>query len=238
MQSSSFHDERGATEGAGHLAFDDLGYAIVPEVLPSDECDAIAARVGPGHESVGSRSLLAHPWCTDLAARLRHHPALSTLIGAEDVAVQCTYFEKSASRNWLVPIHQDLSVPVAARVPDPHLAGWSLKEGALFVQAPTELLQRMVAVRLHLDACTARDGPLRVVPGSHRQGVIGPEAATRVRRETAEVDCVAPVGAALAMRPLLLHASSKASGDSRRRVLHFLFGPAHPPNGLRWQHAA
>jgi len=219
-------------------SFDALGYAIIPGILPPDECDAIAARVGAGHESVGSRSLLAHPWCIDLAARLRQHPALSTLIGAEDVAVQCTYFEKSASRNWLVPIHQDLSVPVAARVPDPRLAGWSLKEGALFVQAPAELLQRMVAVRLHLDACTAQDGPLRVVPGSHRLGVIDAEAAPRVRRETPEVNCVAAAGAALVLRPLLLHASSKASGESRRRVLHFLFGPAEPPNGLRWQHAA
>jgi hypothetical protein len=39
------------------------------------------------------------------------------------------------------------------------------------------------------------------------------------------------------MRPLLLHASSKASGSSLRRVLHFLFGPRDLPHGLRWQHA-
>jgi len=218
--------------------FDELGYAIVPGVLSPVECDAVSVRVGADLPTVGSRSLLGNAWCIELAGQLRRHPGLAKLIDAGDVAVQCTYFEKSTSRNWLVPIHQDLSIPVAERVPDPRLAGWSRKEGALFVQAPTDLLARMVAVRLHLDACTARDGPLRVVPGSHRLGVIGAEAATRVRREMSEVDCVAPAGAALVMRPLLLHASSKASGDSRRRVLHFLFGPADPSNGLRWQHAA
>lgn len=40
------------------------------------------------------------------------------------------------------------------------------------------------------------------------------------------------------MRPLLLHASSKATGRSRRRVLHFVYGPAQLPSGLRWHEAA
>jgi len=39
------------------------------------------------------------------------------------------------------------------------------------------------------------------------------------------------------MRPLLLHASSKGTGTSRRRVLHFLFGPRDLPLGLQWQRA-
>jgi hypothetical protein len=43
---------------------------------------------------------------------------------------------------------------------------------------------------------------------------------------------------ALVMRPLALHTSSKATGTSRRRVLHFVFGPAELPYGLQWEHAA
>ena len=39
------------------------------------------------------------------------------------------------------------------------------------------------------------------------------------------------------MRPLLLHASSKATGASRRRVLHFVFGPPALPHGLAWVRA-
>lgn len=38
----------------------------------------------------------------------------------------------------------------------------------------------------------------------------------------------------LLMRPLALHASSKATGSSRRRVLHFVYGPLALPYGLRW----
>jgi hypothetical protein len=32
-----------------------------------------------------------------------------------------------------------------------------------------------------------------------------------------------------------LHASSKATGTSRRRVLHFVFGPRALPYGLEWE---
>ena len=44
-------------------------------------------------------------------------------------------------------------------------------------------------------------------------------------------------GFAMLMRPLLLHASSKARGASRRRVLHFLFGPRQLRLGLAWAKA-
>lgn len=153
------------------------------------------------------------------------------------MAVQCTYFEKSAGQNWLVAMHQDLSIPVAERVSGSGLQGWSEKEGELFVQPPTAVLERLVAVRLHLDECSPTDGPLRVVPGSHTSGRLGPDAASRRRDLHGEVVCTARRGDVLVMRPLLLHASSKAHGTSRRRVLHFLFGPRHLPLGLAWRHA-
>jgi ectoine hydroxylase-related dioxygenase (phytanoyl-CoA dioxygenase family) len=172
-----------------------------------------------------------------MVQRLRRHPMVSAFIPPGAVAVQCTYFEKSVSRNWLVPWHQDLSIPVAARVAESSLHGWSNKEGMLFVQAPPAVLEQMVALRLHLDDCSPQDGPLRVIPGSHVYGVIAPEDERAIRNASSEVICAAERGAALIMRPLLLHGSSKASGASRRRILHFLFGPPRLPFGLRWQHA-
>lgn len=69
------------------------------------------------------------------------------------------------------------------------------------------------------------------------QGVLAPVAAAAVRDAAGVCLCEAEVGAALVMRPLLLHASSKSLGTGRRRVLHFLFGPPSLPHGLRWQTA-
>jgi ectoine hydroxylase-related dioxygenase (phytanoyl-CoA dioxygenase family) len=220
------HHERFATEG----------FALVPGVLSAQECKALARSTSGACASVaGTRCLLSQPWCTALVPVLRAQKALSALVSESFLAVQCTYFEKSASLNWLVPIHQDLSIPVAQRVCHPELRVWSVKEGALFVQPPPSLLEHMVAVRVHLDDCASTDGPLRVVPGSHLSGVIPPQVAVEARSR--EVVCVAERGAALAMRPLLLHSSSKASGRSLRRVLHFLFGPPELPYGLSWQSA-
>jgi ectoine hydroxylase-related dioxygenase (phytanoyl-CoA dioxygenase family) len=170
-----------------------------------------------------------------LARRLLEHPRLRHFVPRGHVAVQCTYFEKSAGRNWLVPLHQDLAIPVAARVDSPHLKGWSEKEGMVFVQAPVEVLEQLVAVRLHIDACTIADGPLRVVPGSHAGSIFTPPQAVAARASLGEVVCEAGQGAALVMRPLLLHASSKSSGTGRRRVLHYLYGPPSLPHGLRWR---
>jgi len=168
---------------------------------------------------------------------LRLHAVLSKLLPADCVAVQCTYFEKSCERNWLVPLHQDLSIAVAERVDDPRLQGWSHKDGAWFVQAPVAILEQMLAMRVHLDACTADDGPLQVVLGSHHAGRLAPEMAVRARDAGTVTRCVCGVGDVLAMRPLLLHASSKSTGTGRRRVLHFLFGPRTLTHGLRWHTA-
>ena len=211
------------------------GYLLLPAVLTADEAEACARAAAPsGSLSGGTRTLLQSDWCVALVRRLKRHPALAPLLPAQAVALQCTYFEKSVDRNWLVPWHQDLSLPVAERVDHPALRGWSVKEGVLQVQPPAALLAQVVAVRLHLDDCGPQDGPLRVLPGSHVAGAQpdpGPQATD------AAVVCTAPRGSALLMRPLLMHASSKASGHSLRRVLHLLFAPPAPPLGLRWHHA-
>lgn len=219
-------------------SFSTDGFVLVSGVLPETECLEIAGRITlPDHQSAGSRCLLAEPWCTTLADRIRSSPLFAGLIPRTSVCVQCTYFEKSIQRNWIVPIHQDLSIPVVEQISHPRLHGWSRKEGELFVQSPPEVLEQLVAVRVHIDPCGANDGPVRVYCGSHSLGRIDPAAAVAEKNNFKEVECTAEVGTALVMRPLLLHASSKATGSSLRRVLHFLFGQPMLPLGLRWRYA-
>ncbi len=218
--------------------FDEDGFALLPGILSEDACAWLAAQVTPAAGgSGGTRALLATPWCAELARMLRGHPDLAPYIPAGHVAVQCTYFEKTGARNWLVPFHQDLSIPVAARVDAPALRGWSRKEEVDFVQAPPALLAQMLAVRLHLDECGSEDGPLRVLAGSHRHGLVDDAGAAALRAAGRELACSAPLGSALVLRPLLLHASSKSAGQGRRRVLHLVFGPPALPLGLRWHTA-
>jgi hypothetical protein len=225
--------------GGNVLELDRDGATLVPGVLSPTDCAEALQALGPMPRSTaGTRNLLSHDWCIGLANRMREHAVLGTHLPSGHVAVQCTYFEKSTALNWLVTLHQDLSVPVAARIEAPGWRGWSEKERQLFAQPPVGVLEQLIAVRVHLDVCGSDDGPLRVVPGSHRLGQLSDDEAIRLRAEFGEVACTASPGDALLLRPLLLHASSKATGYSPRRVLHFVFGPLELPNGLRWAMAA
>lgn len=221
------------TDAANTLSRD--GYAIIPDVLHGADVDALDVALGTTRiDGPGSRRMLDAPWCRDLATSLVAHPSLSALLADAPVPVQCTLFDKSDDRNWLVTIHQDLAVPAQARVEHPALGAWSSKEGGDFVIAPAELLARMIAVRLNLDDCGAGNGPLRVVPGSHGHGRLSAADIERLRREAGEVDCLVGRGGALVLRPQLLHASSRATAGGRRRMLHFLFGPRDPGYGPAW----
>ena len=211
------------------------GYAVIPGILPDEQIQLLSSRIaGVADATLGTRRLLDAVWCGELAEQLRVDPRLTPLLPVNSQAVQCTLFVKTSEKNWLVSLHQDLSIPIAERVESPECVGWSQKEGDLFVQPPVEVLRHLVAVRLHLDDCDHENGALRVVPGSHRLGRLTSHEATEERDRCGECTVAVPRGGVMAMRPLLLHASSKAINGTARRVLHFVFGPSELPEGLRW----
>jgi Phytanoyl-CoA dioxygenase (PhyH) len=163
-------------------SFEAQGFAVIPGVLAESECQCILDVVLEQRQSQARlRACLTHGWCQELAISLKQHAALAGIVVPTAVAVQCTLFEKSPDNNWLVSLHQDLSIPVRERVDDSGLSGWSTKEGVLFVQPPANVLESLVALRVHLDECGPESGTLRVVPGSHRFGRLdGKWAAARV----------------------------------------------------------
>jgi len=48
------------------------------------------------------------------------------------------------------------------------------------------------------------------------------------------VTCTIPAGGALLMRPLQLHASSRAAVPTHRRIVHFEFAATELPAGLQF----
>jgi hypothetical protein len=219
-----------------HSQLADAGYAVIPDAVDPGEIggllDCIQNLAG---SNAGTRRLIDMPWCEALAIRIARDARVQRFLPKNATAVQCTLFNKSLETNWLVPLHQDLSIPVAERVDSPDCSGWSEKEGEIFVQPPVRFLEEMLAIRLHLDDCNDRNGALRVVAGSHRLGRLNSIDARRERDQHGDVVIGVPRGGAMLMRPLLLHASSKAVVDTPRRVLHFVFGPGKLPDGLRWK---
>jgi hypothetical protein len=218
--------------------FKNGGYFVIPGVIDTVLNRRLGAFVGGlASGGAGSRKLLDEAWCAHLAGALRGDARLHSLLPRNAVAVQCTLFDKLPTKNWLVALHQDLSIPVIQRVDSPECSGWSEKEGQLYVQPPVSVLERLVAVRVHIDDCPAESGALRVVPHSHKEGRIDPNRAEALRLLHGETVVPVARGGALVIRPLILHASSKATSTAARRVLHFVFGPRSLPLGLEWRWA-
>lgn len=213
----------------------DEGWLRVPSGFSPAMLDALPVDTVLDTGNAGSRNLLEQDWCAALVSPMRSYLQSIGVLPADAVAVQCTLFRKTPDCNWKVPYHQDLSIPVAARVGHPALSGWSTKEDGHYVQPPVDVLDALLAVRLHLDRSGGEEGALRVVPGSHRLGRLNPDSIAATDKRKDEVVCTADAGDLLLMRPLLLHAWSKAERPNGRRVLHFLFAPHHPGCGLRWR---
>lgn len=212
------------------------GFAMVPNILSVAEQRKLLDVLGPV-SGAGRRGLLAQPAVAELACSSALLALVRPHLPAEPLPVRALFFDKSPEANWLVTWHQDLTVALRNRVEVPGFGPWSVKDGVPHVQPPVELLERMLAVRLHLDAADETNGALRVLPGSHRMGRLAATRIQELRSEQPEAVCAMSAGGALLMRPLLLHASSRSSSARHRRVLHIEYAAFSLPGGLNWHEA-
>lgn len=213
------------------------GFAIVPGVLGGREVDAIACDLGSEtlqRSRAGARHLLSIPAVAALAKNPRLMQLAKSVLGCEPLPFGATLFDKSPDANWLVVWHQDTALPLVERREVAGWGPWSKKAGVDYAHAPAAALSRIVALRLHLDDSTEHNGPLRVLPGTHKLGVLSDAQIHDVARRIDPVTCTVERGGVVAMRPLLVHASSKATVTASRRVLHFEYAAvATFADGLR-----
>ena len=199
----------------------DPGFSISDRILSPNECEALASAVGSAaHGRAGARNLMSNKSVSSLAHDVRLRRLAHNLLGTDAVPYRATLFDKSSAANWQVLWHQDRALPLLNKVPGSEWGPWSTKSGVRYALAPRWALERIVALRIHLDASTEENGPLRVIPGSHRAGVMGAADISKTINTEPSVSCLVGRGGVLAMRPLLLHSSSRVTGTARRRVLH------------------
>ena len=201
----------------------DTGFWVEDNIFSASECDSLLqalTHMGLKRGRAGARHLMSHPAIAALAADARLLNIARQALGAHAVPYRATLFEKSGHANWLVVWHQDTALPLASRFGAPDWGPWSTKAGIIYAHAPTQALARVLALRIHLDASTSENGPLRVIAGSHVCGVMTDEQVFTYASAHASVECLVPRGGVLAMRPLLIHSSSKARTAAARRVLH------------------
>lgn len=190
----------------------------------------LSGETGPAY---GARNLLdLWPGVVDLVRAPAIRAVLADVLGRGAGVVRVLYFDKPPGHSWALPWHKDYSLAVKA-----HRAGASvftkptMKAGVPHVIAPQSVLDRMLTVRVHLDAVTADNGPLRAIPGSHRAYHQNDD----LPRDAVALCCAA--GDAVLMRPLVTHASghSTAAGGHRRTVHLECAADVQLPDGYEWK---
>ena len=207
------------------------GFAVVSACLDEATVELLSKQFDDTRYP--ERNLLSVPSVQALAISKRVREIIEAVLGPECFAVRGIFFNKTRSANWKVVWHQDLTIAVRERRDVNGFGPWTMKAGVLHVQPPPEVMSGILAIRLHIDESGIDNGPLRVIPGSHREGRISAERIGSWEKENS-ITCTIPKGGALVMRPLLLHASSACAIPKSRRVIHLEFAAAELPQGLDW----
>ncbi|HLW64684.1 MAG TPA: phytanoyl-CoA dioxygenase family protein [Gemmataceae bacterium] len=156
---------------------------------------------------------------------------LCRCLGPDFGLVRGLYFDKPPDRSWALPWHKDLTIAVRQHRPSQRFSHPTIKAGVAHVEAPREILEKMLTLRIHLDEVIVENGPLQVIPGSHRHG-------TQTEfGDKQPVPVFANKGDVLLIRPLVAHCSGGAAPGTQRhrRILHLEFAAAPTlPDGFEW----
>lgn len=232
------------SEQPNYSTLDRDGFQAIRNVLSSSEVATLinaiesAEHVHGRHRGDSQFAIRRLTEAVPLIATLPRNPRIARItrdiLGDNAMLVRGILFDKTPAANWAVPPHQDTTIAVRERIDAPGFGPWSIKAGIPHVQPPREILESMATLRLHLDDCPTDAGALRVMPGSHRLGILTADQIAACSREAEFVACPAAAGDCLLMRPLLVHSSKPASLPTHRRVVHLEFAAGELFGGLRW----
>jgi len=199
------------------------GFAIAPSLIEEGEAESALSDLEAANlnrSRAGARHILSQPRVQRLANDPRVLNLARAVLGEKALPFRATLFDKSPNSNWLVVWHQDTALPLQEKREAPGWGPWSVKDGITYAHAPAKALEQVLALRIHLDDSTDSNGPLRVIPGTHVRGVLTDEELQKLDSEIEPVPCTVDKGGVVAMRPLIVHASSKSQSLLPRRVLH------------------
>ncbi len=223
---------------------EDEGYSIIPPIYSESEILSIGKMISELEVEclavIKSKDLFA------IRQLFNEIPALKKLVFNKNLLAliqalpsenkffisKAIYFDKPKDSNWFVAYHQDLVINVSERKEIVGFKNWTNKRDQIGVQPPLNYLKRTVTLRIHLDDTDKTNGALRIIPNSHKKGVIRSGNTPDI---SDEIRCDVKRGGVMLMKPLMLHASSRSKGNSKRRVIHLEFCDLDLPHPLIWK---
>ncbi|WP_299159739.1 phytanoyl-CoA dioxygenase family protein [uncultured Tenacibaculum sp.] len=201
------------------------GYSITKPVFSNEELLRLISLIENSEKSYAIRQLVNKiPEVQELVFQNENFRKLYKLVCSEDYFLsKAIFFNKPAKSNWFVSHHQDLSISVKNKIEVETYTNWTNKKGQLGVIPPKEILENTVTFRIHLDETNETNGALRVIPKSHKKGIIRVHEKFDKDFLGKEKLCKVNAGGVMLMKPLLMHASSKSISEKDRRVIHLEF---------------
>ena len=148
---------------------------------------------------------------------------VSSYLGEKGCFLRALLFDKRPERNWPVGWHQDLALVTEHPERFPAITPWRKRGHSYHHQGHLSALENMLTVRLHIDDADRQNGCLKLIPKTHRLGILNAETIQDFCNSHPEQHCEARAGELLVMSPLILHASSRSQLPTHRRVLHIEF---------------
>jgi ectoine hydroxylase-related dioxygenase (phytanoyl-CoA dioxygenase family) len=222
---------------------DRYGFCIVNDVLPLavvDPLTRVIVRAQQEQAESGKsitgyvRKLLGIDEIRALCCSALMLHFVTPILGPHAMPVQAVLYDKTPQSHWSVAWHQDMAIAVKEQICFEGFGPWSVKDNVVFVQPPIAVLEKMISVRLHLDDCGSDNGPLRVIPGSHKNGALYSTDMARLKNTYSPIACTVRRGGILVMRPLLVHSSRDLAHSPHRRIIQVDYAADELPGGLQW----
>jgi ectoine hydroxylase-related dioxygenase (phytanoyl-CoA dioxygenase family) len=227
-------------------SLDNQGFAIIENIYTQEEIAKIIAVINQNQTESANyrlnqdlfaiRNLLAE--IPDLKNYLftKNFNLLKQSVMSENYfLIKAIYFDKPPLSNWSVYWHQDVTISVKQKVETAGFGHWTRKNDIISVIPPLNYLENTITIRIHLDDCDLSNGGLKVIPNSHKQGLLDTQAIQNWRETQPAQVCEIKQGGILLMKPLLLHASTKSVSQQHRRVIHLEFCNQLLPENLEWR---
>jgi len=218
--------------------------ALMEQLYDRDQFGVDGKVIGQSKKAVGGRNVLDHfDRLEPIVQQAGLFPFASSLMGKPCFLVRGLYFDKPNGQTWSLPWHQDLSIAVKNHIrqelaKEIGFSNATKKAGTFHYQAPKDLLESMVTLRLSLDPMEEGNGPIQYLPGSHLWENFDSSGNPCLGNESFIQELRGDSGDVFVMSPLLVHASGNRSQhcENRRRVLHLEFCTQEQlPSGLQWR---
>ena len=216
------------------LILNKLGFLKVEEIYTYEEVEKILQQISKKQldEKFGVRYFLKdNPEISELIFNEKLKRVVQ-LISREAFVIKSIYFDKPPNANWIVNWHQDITINVEGNTSEIGFSKWRKTKSRIAVQPPLKIIENIFTIRIHLDDCSEKNGALRIIPKSHRKGIINSKV---IKSELDGIKiCEVKKGGILIMKPLILHSSKRSENQMNRRIIHIEFSSINLPKGLEW----